>query len=405
MPKLRITGGDGAEQGIDLGEATLQIGRGRDNDIVLPDPLKGVSRIHAELRFENGHYVVVDLQSQNGTWVNGRRVERAEVPLGAEIAIGAYRLTLLSDRLASMRMPVRNPRIDPLDDMRPTAPHDPPLVAPPVAANPVAGGSRRGAAALAAVLVIGLAAVAWVSGRRPDPGATGAPAVVDSPGAASERPQPSSPSVQEPAQERRIEAIDPPAGSPVKPAATPRAGAARVAGGPGIARRPGETGDAWRARAAALQTRYDYSKAALDRGDFAAATGGFEAILLEEPGFLDAPRLLVQAQAGLRASARTLFEGGRKLDDAGDWMGALQKYEQARQISTGIPGLADRMRQVRGKLTAAGTTAFNQARRHEKDGRPQEALKEYEKAMQWLPADDPNRQVARARIEHIRKND
>ena len=161
----------------------------------------------------------------------------------------------------------------------------------------------------------------------------------------------------------------------------------------------------WRARAAALQTRYDYSKAALDRGDFAAATGGFEAILLEEPGFLDAPGLLVQAHAGLRASARTLYETGRRLDDAGDWLGALQKYEQARQISAGIPGLADRMRQVRGRLTAAGTTAFNQARRHEQDGRPQEALKEYEKAMQWLPADDPNRQVARARIEHIRKND
>ena len=110
MPKLRITGGDGAEQAIDLGEGTLQIGRGRDNDVVLPDPLKGVSRIHAELRFENGHYVVVDLQSQNGTWVNGRRVERAEVPVGAEIAIGAYRLTLLTDRLASMRMPARGPR-------------------------------------------------------------------------------------------------------------------------------------------------------------------------------------------------------------------------------------------------------------------------------------------------------
>jgi tetratricopeptide (TPR) repeat protein len=171
-----------------------------------------------------------------------------------------------------------------------------------------------------------------------------------------------------------------------------------------VTRRPGESSEAWRSRAAALQMRYGYSKAALDRGDFAAAAGGFEAILVEEPGFLDAPRLLIQAQSGLRASARTLYEAGRKLDDAGDWMGALQKYEQARQIQSGIPGLAESAQRVRTKLRAAGAAAFSQARAFEANGQAQDALKEYEKAVQWLATDDPNWHVARAKVQQLKRN-
>jgi len=152
-----------------------------------------------------------------------------------------------------------------------------------------------------------------------------------------------------------------------------------------------------------LQMRYEYSTAALTRGDFAAAAGGFEAILIEEPGFLDAPGLLVQAQSGLRSSARRLFLAGQKLETAGDWVGALQKYEQARQIYVGVEGLSASLQQVRGKLRTAGTAAYNEGRQHEAAGRTEEALKAYDKAMQWLPLDDPNRQAARTRIEQLKR--
>ena len=92
MASLRILDGDGPERVVELRDRKLLIGRGRDNDIVLPDSQKGVSRTHAELRYENGRYIIVDLQSQNGTWLNGQRVERAEVPPDAEITVGEYRL-------------------------------------------------------------------------------------------------------------------------------------------------------------------------------------------------------------------------------------------------------------------------------------------------------------------------
>jgi tetratricopeptide (TPR) repeat protein len=162
--------------------------------------------------------------------------------------------------------------------------------------------------------------------------------------------------------------------------------------------------EGWRARGEALEMRYGYSRAALERGDYAAAAGGFEAILLEEPGFRDAPKLLVQAQEGLRASARSLFQAGRKLDTAGEWVGALQKYEQARQIYSRLPGLSDRLQRVREKLREAGMNAFNRGREHEANGRREAALKEYELAIQWLPPDDPNRQIARSRAEQLRRN-
>jgi hypothetical protein len=161
--------------------------------------------------------------------------------------------------------------------------------------------------------------------------------------------------------------------------------------------------DMWRTRSEALETRYSYSRAALDRRDYAAAAGGFQAILLEEPGFLDAPQLLVQAKAGLRATANALFESGRRMDAAGDWVGALQKYEHAHQIYSGIPGITGAIQNVRGKVRAAGAKAFAEAKQLEDEGRTAEAVKEYEKAVQWLPADDPNRQAARARLERLKR--
>jgi tetratricopeptide (TPR) repeat protein len=173
---------------------------------------------------------------------------------------------------------------------------------------------------------------------------------------------------------------------------------------PPVPRRPNESVDAWRNRIAALEARYDYSKAALDRGDFGSAASGFDAILREEPGFLDAPVLLVQARAGLRAAALDVLAAGNRLDAAGDWFGALQQYERAREVDGGTPGIEQAVKRVREKLRVAGQDALDRGREHERVGRPAAALQEYDKALQWLPNDDPNREVARARAEQLRNS-
>jgi len=62
------------------------IGRLGGSDIVLTDP--GASRRHAEVRRENGRYVISDLGSTNGTLVNGRAIGERTLEEGDRISIG-----------------------------------------------------------------------------------------------------------------------------------------------------------------------------------------------------------------------------------------------------------------------------------------------------------------------------
>ncbi len=59
-------------QEFSLGFEVVTIGRHRDNVITLEDPQ--VSRHHAEISMQGGRWVIQDLESANGTFVNGQRV-------------------------------------------------------------------------------------------------------------------------------------------------------------------------------------------------------------------------------------------------------------------------------------------------------------------------------------------
>ena len=66
------------------------IGRSKDCDIQVADP--NVSRRHAEVRQEGAAHWVVDLDSTNGTEVNGRRLKRAKLRPGDTITVGSTEL-------------------------------------------------------------------------------------------------------------------------------------------------------------------------------------------------------------------------------------------------------------------------------------------------------------------------
>ncbi len=69
---------------------TISIGRDPSNDFVLNHPM--VSRKHARIEQEAGKYILYDLNSTNGTFVNGKRVEGSEVVIpGSVIQICSYR--------------------------------------------------------------------------------------------------------------------------------------------------------------------------------------------------------------------------------------------------------------------------------------------------------------------------
>ena len=70
-------------------KAVIRIGRGEDCDVQFDARLDSrVSTHHAEIRFEGGQYVLIDVGSTNGTLVNGEVVMERELKNGDAITIG-----------------------------------------------------------------------------------------------------------------------------------------------------------------------------------------------------------------------------------------------------------------------------------------------------------------------------
>jgi hypothetical protein len=72
------------------GRDELVIGRNPVCDIVLPGP--AVSRRHARLTFADGNWILQDLDSTNGTVVNGALVGRCKLEPGDRVIIGDEQL-------------------------------------------------------------------------------------------------------------------------------------------------------------------------------------------------------------------------------------------------------------------------------------------------------------------------
>ncbi|HTS60888.1 MAG TPA: SpoIIE family protein phosphatase [Candidatus Acidoferrales bacterium] len=72
---------------VPLDPLPFQIGRQPENHLILRD--SRVSRAHARILVENGRYVLEDCGSRHGTFVNGKRVERAALANSDKIEFGA----------------------------------------------------------------------------------------------------------------------------------------------------------------------------------------------------------------------------------------------------------------------------------------------------------------------------
>src|SRR3954447_5633005 len=90
--RFRRAGGLGLPRVDELVSARLLIGRSSGCHLVLADDT--VSRRHAELRIEDGRWMLRDLGSSNGTWVNGRRIVEAEVRAGDLLHLGGAEVRL-----------------------------------------------------------------------------------------------------------------------------------------------------------------------------------------------------------------------------------------------------------------------------------------------------------------------
>src|SRR3990172_6078564 len=67
-----ITEKGGEQRRLDFDKPEVTIGRVQGNDIILP---KGnVSKRHSRIVFKDCKFIIVDLKSTNGTYVNGRKI-------------------------------------------------------------------------------------------------------------------------------------------------------------------------------------------------------------------------------------------------------------------------------------------------------------------------------------------
>lgn len=85
----------GPERTVVLTAPVTVLGRGQEADVQVADT--GVSRRHAELHLEPGGVRLLDLQSTNGTRVNGRRVSDAVLADGDRVELGGTALVYRQD--------------------------------------------------------------------------------------------------------------------------------------------------------------------------------------------------------------------------------------------------------------------------------------------------------------------
>jgi pSer/pThr/pTyr-binding forkhead associated (FHA) protein len=87
------TGGGREGETLSFGSDVLTIGRSPHSDLFLDDVT--VSRHHARVIKDESGYLIEDLNSLNGTYVNRKRIERHRLADGDELQIGKFKLAFL----------------------------------------------------------------------------------------------------------------------------------------------------------------------------------------------------------------------------------------------------------------------------------------------------------------------
>jgi pSer/pThr/pTyr-binding forkhead associated (FHA) protein len=85
----------GGAQVVPLDRSVINIGRRLDNHIVIDDPR--VSRAHAQLRIIKDRFILFDLSSSGGTFVNGQRMNQAVLSPGDVVSLAGVALIFGQD--------------------------------------------------------------------------------------------------------------------------------------------------------------------------------------------------------------------------------------------------------------------------------------------------------------------
>jgi len=87
VPSLFVIRGNDQGTRFELGEPLIRLGRDASSAIQIHDT--EVSRQHAEMRRMDQDFAICDLNSSNGTFVNGKRIERHLLSSGDQVQVGS----------------------------------------------------------------------------------------------------------------------------------------------------------------------------------------------------------------------------------------------------------------------------------------------------------------------------
>ncbi|HMD34110.1 MAG TPA: FHA domain-containing protein [Vicinamibacterales bacterium] len=90
MAKIVLRFGEQMLKEYDLGAHALKIGRLPDNTVVIDNP--AVSSHHARIIHDGGKFVIEDLKSTNGTYINEQRIHRQVLENGDVVLVGKHKL-------------------------------------------------------------------------------------------------------------------------------------------------------------------------------------------------------------------------------------------------------------------------------------------------------------------------
>ncbi len=96
MPKLVVTTSPLSGRTIEVSAEKTSVGRVEDNQVVLPDP--SISSHHCELTSIGDEIFVKDLNSTNGTFINGDQIKEGTVKPGQTLRLGVVELRIESGK-------------------------------------------------------------------------------------------------------------------------------------------------------------------------------------------------------------------------------------------------------------------------------------------------------------------
>jgi tetratricopeptide (TPR) repeat protein len=459
--RLAIRQGNALDRDLELPKCDLQIGRSALNDIVLPDPSQSVSRVHAKLQYEDGRYILTDLDSANGTWVGECRVSTVPLQPGEPVTLGPYTLMLQSETSQWDESLAR--RLDECATATATATRTSHRATLPKAKDKEgyrkisARGSLAYLANLPRPILFGGFAVCIIGvivlGQILAPGRQGQRTVVA--GAVPRRAtaarnaelvqqhiteakrllarhefdrvveQLGQALFMEPANAEALElkmrasamkavalAAESSAPTPfdakktaaslddAKPAQSPSKGHPSPERMSTPAVRRTRTDSRMDLSPDRMKELYDRAKSALEGGAFQDAIAILGEIERDEPQYRDVPALLVRARDEQHSMARQVLEAAEKLEATGELPDALKRYESAQRLDASTASVVeDSTRRLTARMKNEAADAVARAKVYDAYGRIQEATAMYERAYKYMSDADPSKKAVKDRLE------